>query len=280
MSQVWAFCAPPCSSTSSGSPVPQRSALTRWFGPTSTLRRSTVGGTNGRPTSSAFLVEEAELVVPDLCHGVTVGCRDDPRIQPVSLNDADPETRELLGALSTLRGDDAEVLNVFKTMAQHPKLMKRWLVFANHVLTKSTLSGRDRELAILRAGWRCDAPYEWGQHVATGRREGITDDEVAQIAAGPNAPGWSAHDAAILRGRRAARPLDDLRRNLGHAHRDLRRVECMDLVLTIGQYHLVSFALNAFGVERDDGIDDPAIPFPPSRHHVTDTTAPRRPVGC
>jgi hypothetical protein len=37
----------------------------------------------------------------------------------------------------------------------------------------------------------------------------------------------------------------------------------MDLVFVIGQYHLVSFALNAFGVERDDGLTD-EYPFPPS----------------
>src|SRR6478672_6776679 len=187
-----------------------------------------------------------------------------PRIPPVSLADADPETRALLESLSPFRDDDVSVLNVFGTLALHPKLIKRWLVFANHVLTKSTLSGRDRELAILRAGWRCDAPYEWGQHVAIGRREGITDEEVARIAAGPDAPGWSAHDAAILRA------VDEL-----HDHSTISdgtwatltetydRQQCMDLVLAIGQYHLVSFALNAFGVERDDGIDDPAIPFPP-----------------
>ena len=187
-----------------------------------------------------------------------------PRIQPVSLADADPETRELLGALSTLRGDDAEVLNVFKTMAQHPKLLKRWLVFANHVLTKSTISGRDRELAILRAGWLCDAPYEWGQHVGIGMREGITEEEVERVAVGPDAPGWSAHDAAVLRA------ADEL-----HEHSTISDAtwatlcetydtqQCMDLVFAIGQYHLVSFALNAFGVERDDGRDDTQIPFPP-----------------
>ncbi len=38
----------------------------------------------------------------------------------------------------------------------------------------------------------------------------------------------------------------------------------MDLVFTIGQYNLVSFALNAFGVERDDGLDDTIISFPPA----------------
>src|SRR6478672_3975364 len=122
-----------------------------------------------------------------------------PRIPPVSLADADPETRALLESLSPFRDDDVSVLNVFGTLALHPKLIKRWLVFANHVLLKSTISGRDRELAILRAGWRCHAPYEWGQHVIIARREGISDDEIAAIAEGPDASGWSAHDAAILR---------------------------------------------------------------------------------
>jgi hypothetical protein len=122
-----------------------------------------------------------------------------PRIQPISLEDADPETRELLEALSTFRDDDVSILNVFGTLARHPKMLKRWLVFANHVLLKSTISGRDRELAILRTGWRCQAPYEWGQHVVIARRENITDDEIARIAEGPDAPGWSEHDGTTPR---------------------------------------------------------------------------------
>jgi alkylhydroperoxidase family enzyme len=186
-----------------------------------------------------------------------------PRIHPVSLADADPETRELLNSLSTFRDDDVSVLNVFGTIAQHPKLMKRWLVFANHVLLKSTIPGRDRELAILRAGWRCHAPYEWGQHVVIGRREGITDAEIADIAAGPDAPGWSAHDAAILR---AVDELHDTGTIRDPTWATLTATydqqQCVDLVFCIGQYHLVSFALNAFGVERDDGLDDTKIPFP------------------
>lgn len=188
-----------------------------------------------------------------------------PRIPPVSLADADPETRELLDSLSTFRDDDVSVLNVFGTLAQHPKLIKRWLVFANHVLLKSTISGRDRELAILRAGWRCHAPYEWGQHVVIGRREGITDEEIARIGVGPDAPGWSPHDAAILR---AVDELHDTSTISDETWATLTETydqqQCMDLVFAIGQYHLVSFALNAFGVERDDGLDETTVPFPPS----------------
>ena len=188
-----------------------------------------------------------------------------PRIPPVSLADAEPETRELLDSLSTFRDDDVSVLNVFGTIAQHPKLMKRWLVFANHVLLKSTIPGRDRELAILRSGWRCNAPYEWGQHVVIGRREGITDEEIARIGAGPDAPGWSRHDAAILR---AVDELHDTSTISDATWATLIETydqqQCMDLVFAIGQYHLVSFALNAFGVERDDGLDAKQVPFPPA----------------
>ena len=186
-----------------------------------------------------------------------------PRIRPESLAYAEPETRELLHSLSNFRDDDVTVMNVFGTLAQHPKLMKRWLVFANHVLLKSTIPGRDRELAILRAGWRCHAPYEWGQHVVIGRGEGITDDEIEAIGIGPDAPGWSPHDAAILR---AVDELHDTATISDATWATLAELydqqQCMDLVFAIGQYHLVSFALNAFGVERDDGLDDKRVPFP------------------
>ena len=165
--------------------------------------------------------------------------------------------------VSQFRGDDVTVLNVFGTLGQHPELMKRWLVFANHVLSGSTLPGRARELAILRVGWLCRSPYEWGQHVVIARKEGITDDEIQAIAMGPDAPGWAPNEAAILR---AADELhlrstisDETWVTLADSY---SQQQCMDLVFAIGQYHLVSFALNAFGVERDDGVDDSSLPFP------------------
>jgi hypothetical protein len=55
VSQVWAFWAPPCSSTISGAPLPHRSALTRRSPSTGTDTRSTVGGPDqASPTSEAL----------------------------------------------------------------------------------------------------------------------------------------------------------------------------------------------------------------------------------
>jgi alkylhydroperoxidase family enzyme len=164
----------------------------------------------------------------------------------------DDETRALIGD---------NPLNIFATLAHHPKLMKRWMVFGNHVLAKSTLPARERELLILRTGWNCRAPYEWGQHVAIGRATGISDDEIERIAAGPDAPGWDPFDATLLR---AADELhgDDMIGDVTYAALAARydAQQLLDVVFTVGQYHVVSMALNTLRVERDDGVT--GVPMP------------------
>jgi alkylhydroperoxidase family enzyme len=180
-----------------------------------------------------------------------------PRIEPLEDAQADAETREQLAKLGGMGG--GRVLNIFRTLAHHPELMRRWLVFGNHVLGKSTLPERERELAILRVGFRCRSEYEWGQHVLIAKRCGISDDEISRVAAGPSAPGWSERDAALLR---AADELHD-DQMIGDAtwaalSKHFGRKQLMDLVFTIGQYHLVAMALNTFGVQRDPGV--PGLP--------------------
>src|SRR5438093_5581116 len=178
----------------------------------------------------------------------------EPRLAPKPSEEWDDETHALIGDRS---------LNVFATLAHHPKLMKRWLVFANHVLAKSTLPARDRELLVLRTGWNCRAPYEWGQHVAIARGIGITDDEIVRVAEGPDADGWSEADAALLRAAdelHNEQTVSDSTYSALSARYDAPGL--LDLVFTVGQYHLVSMTLNAFRTERDDGVTGVPIPIP------------------
>jgi len=96
-----------------------------------------------------------------------------PRLEPLPIDRIDPEIRKRFG--------EGPILNIFRTLAHHPKLMKRWLGFGNHVLAKSTLRPRERELVILRVGWLCRAGYEWGQHVLIARECGVSEDEIERI---------------------------------------------------------------------------------------------------
>jgi len=171
-----------------------------------------------------------------------------PRLAPLPESQWDDETRALLQPTG-------RVLNIFATLAHHPKLLKRWLVFGNHVLAKSTLAPRERELVILRVGWLCRAEYEWGQHAVIGRASGLSDAEIRRIAEGPDVPGWSALDAALLRA------VDELHADsmIGNATwtalaERLSTQQILDLLFTVGQYRLVSMVLNTLGVQLDPGI--------------------------
>lgn len=169
-----------------------------------------------------------------------------PRVEPLSVEELDPEIREMFGT--------GPVLNIFRTLGNHPKLMKRWLVFGNHILAKNSISPRERELVILRTGWLCRAEYEWAQHVAIARGSDVDDEEIERVAKGPDAPGWNERERALLR---AADELHDDQFVSDETwaalsqHYDTQQL--VDLVFTIGQYTLVSMALNTLGVQLEQG---------------------------
>ena len=177
---------------------------------------------------------------------------DTPRIPPLPADKWDVEIRDLAGD---------RPLNVIATLAHHPKLLRRWMVFGAYVLAESTLTARERELLILRTGWNCRSPYEWGQHVAIARAAGITDEEIERVAAGADDPAWDEADAVLLRAAdelHAESTLSDATYEALATRYEPRQL--LDVVFTVGQYHLVSMALNAFGVERDDGVTGVPVP--------------------
>jgi len=176
-----------------------------------------------------------------------------PRLDPLSDEQIDAETRERLGK--------GPLLNIFRTLAYHPKLLKRWLVFGNHVLAHNTLPPRERELVILRIGWLCRAGYEWGQHVRIAQQSGVTDAEIERIPRGADAPGWSDLDRALLRATdelHADAFVSDATWAALSQHLDVP--QRIDLVFTVGQYRLVSMALNTLGVQPEPGL--PRLPSP------------------
>ncbi len=169
-----------------------------------------------------------------------------PRLEPLQAQDLDPDIRETFG--------DGPILNIFRTLAHHPKLMKRWLVFGTHILAKNTLSARDRELAILRVGWLCKAEYEWAQHTAIALESGIDEAEIERVTLGPDAAEWSDKESALLRA------TDELVADAFVQDATWQSLcgfydkeQLIDLVFTVGQYNLVSMALNTLGVQLEDG---------------------------
>ena len=174
-----------------------------------------------------------------------------PRIKPKEKENWDENDRTIMQPFV----DSNTAHNVFKTLLQHPSMMKRWMVFANHVLFKSTLSFRDRELVILRVGYLCEAGYEWAQHEVIARKSGLDDEGVNSALVGPSCPGLNEVDCLLLTA------TDEL---IGSAFiqdttwdsllEHFNEKQLVDLIFTVGQYNLVSMALNTLGVQLDEGL--------------------------
>ena len=182
-----------------------------------------------------------------------------PARLPIRKANEDPRLAEMFS--KGLTGPNGEPLNIFGVLGNHPDMLKRWLVFATHVLSKNTLTARDRELLILRTGWNCRSRYEWGQHVEIALRCDISAEEIKAVKKGASASTWSPIDKLLLT---AADELHNEYALSDATWRDLGKhcsnEQVLDLIATVGNYHLVAMFLNSTKVPIDAGIpDDPDL---------------------
>ena len=117
-----------------------------------------------------------------------------------------------------------------------------------------TLPGAAREIAILTAGAKWMAEYEWWAHCKVGRREGVSDETIDALHRGER-PRLSdpveqaAYDftfALLGTGRVDSGLYETARAHLGDGG-------LVELVTLAGYYTLVSFTLNAFEVPLPGG---------------------------
>jgi alkylhydroperoxidase family enzyme len=180
----------------------------------------------------------------------------EPRIPPLPPDRWDGDLKRILEAtpsrIDRRLGDN----NIFPTFAQHPDLFRAWLPFGGFLLTAGRLSGRDRELLILRTAVNCRSSYEWGQHVRISLDGGIEREAVDRVLEGPDAGGWSPHEAALLRAadelHADSRISDATWEALAETYDNQQLIET---AMVVGHYHMVAFALNSLGVELDEGLE-------------------------
>ena len=140
-------------------------------------------------------------------------------------------------------------------LALHPALARAFNTFNGHVLFATTLSARQRELLILRVAAVRQAAYEWRQHVVLADDAGITPDEVARIAEGAAATGWSLFEGALISAvdelLSDAKVTDETWEVLAAV---LEVEQLMDVVFTVGAYDLLAMAFRSFDVPLDDDL--------------------------
>jgi alkylhydroperoxidase family enzyme len=146
-------------------------------------------------------------------------------------------------------------LGALGLLAQHVELATAYNTFNGHILFATTLSPRQRELLVLRVAARRESEYEWRQHAVLAGDAGLDPDEVARVTVGPDAPGWSDFDAAMVRA--VDELLDDAcisDATWSVLAQDLDTQQLMDLVFTVGAYDVLAMAFRTFGLQLDDDL--------------------------
>jgi alkylhydroperoxidase family enzyme len=141
--------------------------------------------------------------------------------------------------------------NVFATLARNEEVFEAWLPFCRRMLA-GKLPQRWREITILRVAFKCDSFYEWAQHSAIGREAGLSDAEREDLRRPEPRGDWAPTEVALIRA------VDDMHDRNGWTEETwdllnavLDRDDVIEVAFLIGQYHLVAFALNSFGIQLE-----------------------------
>ena len=175
-----------------------------------------------------------------------------PRIAPLE----PPYPPEIDAALRKWMppGAEMEPLKLFRTLNINGELAARMRPLGAGILAHGSVEPREREIVIHRTCARAGAEYEWGVHVmAFGRPLGLSEEQiVASVNGDADDPAWSASDADLVA---LADELYDtstvsdvlwarLARRFGEQ-------QLLELLIIAGWYRLVSYVINAVGVERE-----------------------------
>ena len=189
-----------------------------------------------------------------------------PRLAPIPPDKWSDEARaalagaypeEVVQRLLSTDPDSPPMPNALATMMHHPALAGPFLVYNNVLLLTPTLDPRVRELVVLRVAWRTRSRYEWVQHLRLAPRVGITPEEIAAVADGPDAGTWTPLEADLLAAADQCidgyRIEDDTWKRLAE---QLDERQLVELVFVVGTYTGLAMVFKSFGLELDPNLQE------------------------
>ncbi len=139
-------------------------------------------------------------------------------ISPIARESAPPEIQPLLDKLTHGFG---KVPAFFGIMARVPEAFAKFLPFYSAVIEHGTVERKYKELAYLKTSLINGCEYCFRAHSASGKKNGVTDDQIQALAFFHRSDAFDAQEKAVLlyaervtRGAAAIRPieLDDLKK--------------------------------------------------------------------
>ena len=167
-------------------------------------------------------------------------------------------------AQAIIDGPRGALLPPFVPLLRSPELMANAQRMGEHLRYRSAIGTRLSELAILVTARHWSQQVEWAIHAPIARREGISGETIAAIAAGERPTQMAADEAAVhdfCVELHRDREVSDA--TWGNAVQRFGEAGTVDLIGINGYYAFLSMVMNAARTPAPQTSTPPLAPLPP-----------------
>ena len=162
---------------------------------------------------------------------------------------ADAKTRELIERLR--KGRRGSLLGLYKALLHNGKIAETWFNHLNAVRWETSLSGRTREIVVIRVGWRLGSAYILKQHMPKlAEPEGLNATQCAALLTEHPGDGFTSQELAAIRLADEltlrASASDDL---VGELKASLGDAGLVEIMVLIGTYNMHARVVAGLGIE-------------------------------
>lgn len=143
------------------------------------------------------------------------------------------------------------VLKLYEMLLHSPPVAAGWLSFLTAIRQQGLLSGRIRELAIMRVAVLNGADYEFRAHTPFILKEGVTQVQIDELREGRFGSFDAVEQAALEYTDAMTRKIQVPAPVFAAVRNSFNERELVELTATIGAYNLVSRFLEALQVDHD-----------------------------
>lgn len=157
----------------------------------------------------------------------------------------------LVQRIMTERGS---LLNLYRMLLHSPPVAEGWLSFFTAIRQKCSLSGKIREMVIMRIASIHNASYEFSAHEPFALEEGITPEQIESLRVGSQ-DGFDEFEQSILAYCEAMTHEVNVPNAVFEAVKaHFSERELVELTATIAGYNLVSRFLEAMQIDHEPAL--------------------------
>ena len=118
-----------------------------------------------------------------------------PSVSPLSQENAAEEVQPIFDKLTHVIG---HMPGFFATMARVPQALANFMPLYSAVIDKGTVEAKFKELAYLKTSLINGCEYCFRAHSASGKRNGVTEDQIKALAFFQRSQAYDAKEKAVI----------------------------------------------------------------------------------